>query len=257
MSDQNIKIEYKEKYVAYLDVLGFKEKLKGSVADLECYFNTVIKELAFLKSLDSKRPLEYLLMSDAIIITFPVGQNALESLTELLIAISKIQYTLCKKGIWLRGAVSYGKIFLNDKHSVVVGPALVNAYLLEALAVNPRVIVDPKIIDFIGTDRTEFVRKINAIGKIGQLNGYVLYEDKNSGWHSEFLKDALFVDYLDILNTAVSTDHAEFLVSLRKSAYSDQRSFPKFRWVIEYATCTLRGGLADPDSVLLKEILKI
>ena len=74
-------------------------------------------------------------------------RDNIDKFRQLCIAVGIIQKHLAVKNIWMRGAISSGDTYFDSIKGQIVGPAYINAYLLEnKSAVSPRVIIDSKII---------------------------------------------------------------------------------------------------------------
>ena len=69
------KLEYKKSYVAFLDVLGFKNLVfnnsKDSNEKLNEYFTSVETIIVYLKNIPIKKEIAYIIISDSIILTIP------------------------------------------------------------------------------------------------------------------------------------------------------------------------------------------
>ncbi|MDN3585670.1 hypothetical protein QWY86_03260 [Pedobacter aquatilis] len=97
-----------KQYVAFIDVLGFSDLVyKSQHSQLEQYFHTITEILGEMKATNQKvQPLN---ISDSIIMITPDDLNGLK---RLIRAVRKIQRKLLFKNILIRGAVSYGEVFL-------------------------------------------------------------------------------------------------------------------------------------------------
>lgn len=138
---------YKESYVAFLDVLGFKDMvMKQNDNKLVTYFNEVNNVIDELKRIDRKKDIGYIVISDSIILTVEKvldPEKNIKILRQICIAVSKIQKRLALNDIWIRGAISSGKTYFDQNNNQIVGPAYIDSYLLEnELAIYPRVILD-------------------------------------------------------------------------------------------------------------------
>lgn len=123
----NLKENIGEKYVAFLDVMGFSNLVnnRGNNYDqLESYFTKITEILEKLR--DDKAEIQSLLISDSIILIAPKDE---QGFIQLLWAIRRIQSILLWKKILLRGAVSYGEIYYNDEKNIIVGKGFIRAYL--------------------------------------------------------------------------------------------------------------------------------
>src|SRR5262245_5054866 len=99
----NIENNLEDKFVAFIDVLGFSNLVNtNDISNLESYFETITEVLDRIRI--EKEVIESFLISDSIILIAPKGLNGLR---QLLIAIRRIQSTLLLRKILLRGAVSY------------------------------------------------------------------------------------------------------------------------------------------------------
>jgi hypothetical protein len=158
-----------ERFVAFLDILGFTEAVKR----IEKNNNPENNELRRVKSIlnfmseettesnysadlpiyvkKGDELIEYELgdprltyVSDCIIIS---AEPTLDGFKGLSRKIHKITADLASDGFFCRGAITKGKLFHRDK--VLFGSSYIKAYELEEkIAKVPRVIIDPDIIDF-------------------------------------------------------------------------------------------------------------
>lgn len=229
---------YKDSYVAFLDVLGFKEMVHNKEdKKLTTYFNAVNQVITGLRNIIKKQNIGYIVISDSIILTLSKALDVhsdIENLRQLCIAIRRIQLELAINDIWLRGAVTSGQTYFDQTNNQIVGPAYINAYLLEdELAVFPRVILDNKLLsdlDFENSD--QFIITIND----GDDDKNVLYDwRKNISVSKHTIEQdvPLFIDYLsDILDVQESLHRV--INNIKSSMYSNTRIFKKFRWVADY-----------------------
>jgi hypothetical protein len=167
---QNDKIIYSNSYVAFLDVLGFKNMVfsqkKSDKDKLDSYFKIVHQTIGYLQGIKTKREIGYIVISDSIILTMPQGENRdemMNNLRELCVAIGVLQSNLALNDIWMRGAISSGKTYFNRANNQIVGPAYITAYELEQnKAIFPRVILDSKIIRELNfTSSSDLINSIN------------------------------------------------------------------------------------------------
>jgi len=93
-------MDYKNSYVAFLDVLGFKKLVfSKSKEKIEQYFKIIKDEIKSLKAIDSKKDINYIVISDSIIISIEQDEDKnqnINNLRELCIAVGKIQYKLTR-----------------------------------------------------------------------------------------------------------------------------------------------------------------
>lgn len=263
-------IRYEKSFVAFLDVLGFKQMIKSKdLTQINQYFGIVESAVRYLKNIPSKKNINSIVISDSIILSAPytdTNEDNLEMLRQLCMAIGLIQQSLAIKGIWLRGAICYGDTYFDSINSQIVGPAYVEAYLLEEkLAVNPRVILDSKLIPVLGyRNATELIDAVNKADQGGfQYSNWgsrVLFEwsDPIGNLVTEIAQDLpLFIDYLSPLLESHNTQAIEkVLDNIQTSMYSNVQVYSKYRWVVDYIKAiSNRASLNDyqlEESLLLK-----
>lgn len=152
---------YQNRVVAFLDVLGFQEKLfqfekeaisklnqekeqefenleKGQVLQsiqADDFINTFLEAIS---KVDNDK-FKYYLFSDNICITLNYDSDK-NLLLDLLMLISDLFYSFAQKGYFLRGGIDYGKFISQDR--IALGVPLIKAYKLETeTAVYPRIVI--------------------------------------------------------------------------------------------------------------------
>ena len=263
MSDKQYELKYEKSYVAFLDVLGFKNLVfsnsEESKEKLNEYFKSIETIITYLRQIPIKKEIGYITISDSIILTVPQSNNKsenIEILRQLCIAIGFLQAGLAARDIWIRGAVSSGDTYFNTSNNQIVGPAYINAYLLEeSLAIYPRVIIDNKIIKEL-----DFVSSSDLIDNINKKNeGYldfnncgktILYDWENS----QIEKDIpLFIDYLSYcvhykINLNTFNLGVKILDNIERNIYNSTSLYKKFKWVSNY----FNSIIENKDEVNLK-----
>lgn len=256
-------IEYKESFVAFLDVLGFKQMIQSkNKTKINKYFGVVNSAIKYLNEIPTKRGIGSIVISDSVILTVPCNDDTdaekVEKLRHLCVAVGLIQQNLAVEGIWLRGAISCGDTYFSSTENQIVGPAYINAYLLEEqLAVNPRVILDSKLIPLLGYDSaSNLIDDINKtdLGGLVYRNwgSRILFEwtDPRGNLVTEITQDLpLFIDYLSpLLESGSNGSINKVLKNIQKNMYSDSRIYSKYRWVADYMKALAkRAHLNDYD----------
>jgi hypothetical protein len=248
ISTLNLQENLKDRFVAFIDVLGFKELVKsGNIENLETYFNRITEVLDKLRIRKAK--VESFLISDSIILIAPPGNTGLRQLLE---AIRTIQSSLLWKKILLRGAVSYGPVYYNAERNIIVGMGFIKAYLLEKEAIHPRIIIDPAIIKLGFNDKAGFLK---------QMNGSTDYNFEHRLIYSasEFAKindDGIFIDYANkIIKESEVTGNLERTYDMiRENLYSDQRLYAKYVWLRDYFVECLKLSYAIHQKNQVKPI---
>lgn len=142
-------INYKEYYIAFLDILGFSSKIGKEDAAIIHGIFTRIKALkrmtrgtAFdsLAATELEQNTKFLFFSDTIVCAIPTSINgAFEALTSHCMMIQHGLY-LEESPVLLRGAIVKGKMHINGLE--MFGPGLIDAYRMEeSLAIYPRIIM--------------------------------------------------------------------------------------------------------------------
>jgi len=240
-------LKYETKLVAFLDVLGFKDLVYSSKisnqSKVALYFSLIDKKINDLKGRRGKQSITSLVVSDSVILTIPFSGNRgnqLTNLRELCIAIREIQFELAKSDIWLRGAVTYGDVYISPDENQIVGSGFIDAYLLEEkVAINPRVIIDNKLINKLYTKSADtFIKILNG----NQESPSVPFPYKRvlfdwcggPSYESGLTKDvALFIDYLDLAMN--DKDALDLIIkNITESIYSKPDTYKKFRWLTDY-----------------------
>lgn len=241
---------YGKRAVAFLDVLGFQNKLKefeneasqfyddftadedmddndeGSIGGRIFYsqkandfidtFNKAISKL------DTEK-FSYYLFSDNICITAKnIGSNGEKSLIELLLVISELYFEFVKQGYFLRGGIDYG-LFI-DKASIALGNPLAVAYKLEStLAVFPRIILSNDFVKQLSYHVTAEIYEIDSI-----LN-------------SSLIKMSCEIQYLNIFNHIFKVEDKEDFFEKYNHYISENLSFNmqteniylKYKWLAD------------------------
>lgn len=178
---------YTECYIAFLDLLGFKQIVKSyECGEIAAFFDE-INTISTLKITDKcNKPLisddmiHMKVMSDSI--CFYVDVTITNALAALIATCNYFQVRLLQlsKPILSRGGIVKGKIYAND--DVTFGPGLSDAYLLEEkVAKYPRIILTKSLID----EWTNY----NSSGK-GIIDYYLFRDDD-----AFYVLDYLFLFY--------------------------------------------------------------
>jgi len=148
-----VDLNYKCKAIAFFDIMGFKNIIKKS-EDIQ-FRVKLIESLVELKGMEYSRKnlagikfdygKELTAFSDSIVISYDISNDG--AIFSILFDIIFMQIDLVAMGLLLRGGVTLGEVFHDA--GVVVGPAMIKAYEMESkIAIYPRIIVDPILIDY-------------------------------------------------------------------------------------------------------------
>lgn len=203
---------------------------KSKIAD---YFSTIISSIKKLNT----NGLSATLISDSVVLK--IKYDNINSLRSLIISIAEIQSELALKGIWLRGAISYGDISFksHEGHQIVHGEALVRAYEIETkYALYPRIVLDPNFLSSVDLDRKELT---DALFDKGANLPRPLFDAISEDDGKAFIPsgmvtaDALWVDYAHLI--LIDEDKIiTFCKNLKEQMYSGQQHYSKYRWIQNY-----------------------
>ncbi|WP_076423538.1 hypothetical protein [Aquipseudomonas alcaligenes] len=144
--------DYTERYVAFIDILGFREHVKSIDTHPEKldHLLSILKEIAtnytgLSRNVSETQGFEHMLrvtaFSDNVVIS---GRHDKAGLLFVLAVCSSLSVRLLQQGVLARGGITQGKLFHSE--AVVIGDGLIKAYELESkTAIYPRVIIDPAI----------------------------------------------------------------------------------------------------------------
>lgn len=157
-------MEFSEYYVAYFDVLGYKDAFKksedvsaklvdaiefsiGMMKDIVSIVNTPIDNLT-----EETPKIEYKIFSDNVLICYKEMKEPLSgvSVVRFLRLVATIQRVFFEGNhLIVRGGVTKGPLCLTN--DLVGGKALIDAVELENIAVYPRIVVDDCILNELNT----------------------------------------------------------------------------------------------------------
>lgn len=180
--------EYKECYIAFLDLLGFKNRIedkKTSCEDIAKVFDEIDKKCPVYINEEDRPLMEFSLLRKKIMsdtICLYVDSSVNNSLAGLIATCDYLQVRLSRfeTPILLRGAIIKGDIYAEG--DITFGPGVSKAYLLEEkTAKYPRIILTKNLIDewkthdFYGMDyvKTYTYRDFDAFYVVDYL--YLFY----------------------------------------------------------------------------------
>ncbi len=199
MDKNTKKVSTKQSYhfVAFLDILGYKDYFESDKNDTDKFLDLIesaIDEITkgiktFATSLKYEFDPIVRLFSDNILIAIKCNKKNEDNVQPFLhliklIAIIQTSFIL-RYGLFLRGGVSKGLFFANDKF--VFGKGLVNAYSYEQQAVYPKIMIDSaeirKILN-MSKETFEKIMKDNA----GKILSRIIARDSDQQYFVNYLK---------------------------------------------------------------------
>ncbi len=226
MESESLKYQYR--IVAFLDVLGFKNKLyefekealengnedgKKLVSQKATDFVNVFKEVT---NLMDEFDCNYYLFSDNICLTVDPHHNK-SLIVEILFTVSNLFRKFSQMGYFLRGGIDYGLML--DEKSIAMGVPLANAYIMESeKAIFPRVIMSERFIQFIDDKSFDEHFQFNILN---------------------FIKKSCEINYVNLFYSVIKTDDKVSFFEQYKQVIEDHLSiskgkeniFIKYKWI--------------------------
>jgi hypothetical protein len=229
--------EYEDRYVAFIDILGFSDLIRRSLAPNP---GVLIEEIVRALEVPEEVRLDGIILgrigdisaalhmltgfSDCIAISTIASE---QGLMNLLVHVRAIVFRMLRLGFLSRGWIARGPLYHRD--GKIFGPAMLEAYRLEStVAVFPRVILAPEIVEAglraaPPIDRL-FERMIrrndDGFYMVHSLWAIRLAADSENGFVGEWLE---IVDGI-----------ARFLEYEEKRLASEPHELEKVRWFREY-----------------------
>lgn len=167
-------------YIAYIDILGYKDYLKNRPEDSERYLHTILDAVENTKDgiqrfRKAKRAfhiqgeIQIRIFSDNILVCLPVqsGKNEIRRAILFLITVASIQTALVlAHRLIVRGGITIGELFINE--DLVFGQGLVEAVALEEENEYPNISISNSFQQHLHTmkqDSNEEYQKLLSIIK--------------------------------------------------------------------------------------------
>lgn len=239
-------MEVKNHIVLFLDILGYSNLItscKGSQAE-NCYLDKVYKLMTTLSRFIEKRNasidnrndnlhlsrFKSLLFSDNILFFAPYEDKLDMSnlYINLLYGLSEFLVQYPKDDIFLRGGISTGSLFYDEKLHFVFGSGLVKAYFLESnIAKYPRIVIDKELdpseilLGIVKDEEETWYLDYLSLG-----HSLICYENKPEQNYKHFLA------CLDEQKSAITRAYQKYK--------QNQSILPKYQWLVKYhnAYCT-------------------
>jgi len=198
------KKEYKEYYVAFLDILGFKSLLKNSsCGEIYSVFEILHNKTHGKRTqngveIEAYNHIHHTILSDSVIVYIRADID--DAFAALIDICNRLQSSLANKDvpILLRGGIAIGELFYEN--DIIYGNGLTAAYLLENnLAKYPRIIFTGDTLEK-GLKNTKYMfSDMEGIIRPYQKDeDYLYYADY---LFPDFLHTAQIIEYYDRLLT--------------------------------------------------------
>lgn len=198
--------EYKNCYVAFLDILGFKYMIDHEKCNYIFSIYSLIKKAVEkanfnLNNSDIKafNEIKYKVMSDSIIIY--IEENTPDAFFALIRTCQMLQMLLLSLDtpILIRGGISNGNLFVEN--DIFFGNGLTQAYLIESTISNyPRIIFTNKLLSEarnnykeipIGIDGVSFYKDIDEYNVINFMAIENFFSNSDKDWIAKYIDNIL------------------------------------------------------------------
>lgn len=217
-------LPYKEKLVAYIDVLGVSDKVErsgGDAAEIVGIVNQIRTYVnAECSTLDDEGRLQSLQIGDGFFIV--VNFDCVNEICEIL---STVQWQiLVYSHMLLRGALTAGKVAIGSEEEYFIGPAILEALRMESQnAIFPRIVVNKEGIE-------KYI-------KIKDINYKYMVEDEDKFRYLDYIKQYMdngkmtmeqLMEFLNKheVNKVLKESYTKYISS------KDKREAQKYGWLI-------------------------
>ena len=150
MSLDHLSSQYQERYVLFLDILGFKSIVEQIEIGTDLHLEKLNAITEFLITMNEEQAMAqvqqdlaaddaiYSIFSDSVVISVAATKGGMVS---LLARVMGIPMRWMREGIFVRGAITKGRLLHTPE--LLVGSAVIRAYKMEStLAQYPRIVID-------------------------------------------------------------------------------------------------------------------
>ena len=191
---------FEERFIAFVDIIGFKEIVKNA-KDNEEYQKRISGVLNYIAKIKNDNyhgkwaqygiNNDVSVFSDSIVISYPCDRDY-DGLFHLLMDLIYLCFTLIQNDIYIRGGITVGEV-IHDQN-ISWGPAFVEAYKLEEEnAIYPRIIIDKKAID----KGKELYAQEFPYDKDGDDLDKLMLLDADGAYYLDYLSQWEEFDYLE------------------------------------------------------------
>lgn len=246
-------VNYNNRYVAFLDILGFKNMVCESEKNLQI-LDVINKALDYTRTIqhenyEGEYPMSELgkqvsVFSDSIVISYKMETGGAGF--NVLVDLIYICNDLLSLGILVRGGVTIGQLIHEDNKCF--GPAMVEAYRIETkIAKYPRIIIDPEVITYDlkyrGENNTLEFEKKYIRNLIDYDEDGLMYLDY-LGSFREVDEDDVYLGYLCKVK--------KFIIDSISSFSGNQEILSKYGWLKSYFNKTVRKFCPSFNQLLIQ-----
>lgn len=247
-------VVYENRYVAFLDILGFKnvvyqsanEQKKLDVINMALNYTSSVQR----ENYEGQMPMAELgkqvsVFSDSIVISYEMTRPGSGFL--VLMDLIYVCNDLLGVGLPVRGGVTVGALI--HENNKCFGPAMVEAYNMESkVAIYPRILIEPKVIEYDLQYRGE--------------NNTVEFEKAyiTSLIEKDERDNCIYLDYLSQYNEFNDIDtYYSYLCGVRNFIINslliykdDAKILPKYEWMRDYFNKTVAKFVAPFNQLFIQ-----
>lgn len=223
--------QYEDRIVAFVDVLGFKDLVMQSQSDNKVLLNITSALSSLYKWIwqweadGVNSSFAFTQFSDSVVLSAIADtQDSFEMLLQLMLGIVDIAYN---NGVVVRGGIARGGL-IHDKE-MVVGPAMVDAYLLESKkAVYPRIIISEELKNEFDANLQEYVDSQPNLEEIPSYNKIFKQDGEDGIWYMDYVDpDEAFIT----MRTKEDYIYALKYIVKKGLSNSDPKVREKYEWL--------------------------
>jgi hypothetical protein len=247
-------IHYRLSYVAFLDLMGFKNMVSLSSGDQNVLdnLNIALDYIGSMQHDNYNGPLpmvdlgkEVTAFSDSVVISYDASMPG--GGFHVLMDLVFICNDLLNIGIPVRGGVTVGQLIHDERKCF--GPAMIEAYLMESKeAIYPRIIINQKVIEYD-------LSKPGSANSIDQeadyLNSIIKKDSYDDKIFLDYMKQFNEFDYPEIYDDYIIRTRDFIKINLLKYAY-DKKLLSKYEWLKDYYNETVTTVFKDTKQLLIK-----
>jgi len=237
-------MRYENKIVAFVDMLGFRhlvfQSRHAAMNVIEKLDEALRRSLECVGLENGPHWLSVKLFSDCLCFSCNDGD-----LFYMLSEMALLQLVLSLNGIFVRGALAYGRHFENER--MIFSEGLINAYDLNEGNRYPRILIRQTMVDRILSEAVEYYRQPRAPWPGRQALRPYLIMAPDGQYFLDYLQRIAEDDYMiGEMDWQLETHKRAVLEQTEKNK-GKHEIVDKYRWVAEYHNFKF-CELYDPDS---------
>lgn len=246
-------LTYENRLVAFLDLLGFSKMVQNRQDENVEFVVNLIPDMLITHQANILRDdLQITNISDSIIISVKAEPDEiLKDLFNVCVIIGRLQHELALNGYYMRGGISVGELIHDSKRNIIVGPAYIQAYLLEVeKCIVPRVVIGEEVGEFYDKDYEQMKTILNNEFTEFYYQGHLIKSYPPD--HPLCVgPPEIFIDFF---STIVGREKAGFKGTIRifmeqlEKALVRKIAYDKYQWLARYALETLDTSIDKIDT---------